>query len=738
MSERLTSKSRATGSRGSDVHAQSQMKGQIHGPQIIRMVIFSILSCFPTTPTTMAAAMTMNGTAVVPDHDCGSGDSGSGLNDNDEGGSSVAVPDWLSNLVNDGDGDVCCTDKNYDDQVEGEFDDDAQKSCKTLSWTATIRQFNDGHVPERLDSIENPTRIVEYHHHHHHSSDKRHRSDDQENTRFCHVHTNAFPEQLVDELYDRTCKETHPAWGTYVTREQIEKYWRQRQQKQQQEKGEVQGHEEIDEEQEDDVLFVETAARYLEYAMQSTSSSSEERHLDLISDRSSARISMSNSTTCYQYDIHTKKMTTTHSTSLTAPTTNGSTANVDGDMKNDNHPCPRPSQLWKEDDMSFVHGVALWGLRATVGSQVPYHLDYAEQIRYTTNIIIPPILAGTLQCTRPKVEGGTFKLSMEGISHYERHGYKCKLLPLLTANSDDGDGMDDDGIVNIPYKYNQVTLHDGDLPHWSTPIESIGDCADESNGIDSDGNNTTRKTTEQSSYRVIVGFNVFPGQGVGERVQAAPEHSKAFRELVLSSHKSRNLGGVEDRSCGSAGRNDDGRRQTPGRGSTSQPTKQLLTVKDLYRNKPLGRLLVKAKRELDRQKFHLGQQRLERELPKYLPAIVEDLVNQFGTTTNIYEADAYASADGGRHTATATTKSAGGRIGESTKENQHHDQKTADVVPRLHPDDILVFITQKLRDGTFRVVVDDDGNSSCQTTHNSHKLLPGGLVSMKTEVAIAT
>lgn len=138
-----------------------------------------------------------------------------------------------------------------------------------------------------------------------------------------------------------------------------------------------------------------------------------------------------------------------------------------------------------------THGVAVWALRSSVGSYVPYHLDYAEQIRYRTNLIVPPRLAGTLQCTKTPLEGGAFEIHEEGLDHYRKYGYKAENVPSARC---------------IPYRYNRLILQSGDLPHSSTQVTAL----------------------QEGSYRVIVGFNVF-GHDVGPTVQQAPEHSEAFR-----------------------------------------------------------------------------------------------------------------------------------------------------------------------------------------------------------------
>jgi hypothetical protein len=226
------------------------------------------------------------------------------------------------------------------------------------------------------------------------------------------------------------------------------------------------------------------------------------------------------------------------------------------------------TSMWTRGNLQKAHGVAIWALAAKVGSQVPYHLDYAEQIRYDSNVIVPPLLAGTLQCTRDKLEGGDFVVSLEGIPHYKLHGYKSKTQCVSM-----------DKMVHIPYRFNQLTCHLGNLPHGSTKVEAIlGD-----------------------QLRVIVGFNVF-GYDIGPIVQRAPEHSSAFRrkvqvERVLSKTKN-------------------------------------LSLAALKQNKPLTKLLVLAKRERIKQEFKQAQERLAQELPQRLPATIQDLMDQFYTENN--------------------------------------------------------------------------------------------------------
>ncbi len=226
-----------------------------------------------------------------------------------------------------------------------------------------------------------------------------------------------------------------------------------------------------------------------------------------------------------------------------------------------------PHQLWSHNDFDEqAHGVAVWGLTAHVQSQVPYHLDYAEQIRYESNVIVPPLLAGTLQCTRDKIHGGDFVVSLEGIPHYQKHGYKCKRRqPSL------------DGMITVPYHFNQLTCHLGNLPHASTKIEHIGG--------------------KQS--RVIIGFNVF-GHDVGPTVQRAPEHSDQFRRKIQAHRALLRL----------------------------RSNKESLSLEQLKRNKPLSKLLVLAKRERIKQQYHEAQQRLMAEIPHLLPSTVQELMDR--------------------------------------------------------------------------------------------------------------
>jgi hypothetical protein len=143
------------------------------------------------------------------------------------------------------------------------------------------------------------------------------------------------------------------------------------------------------------------------------------------------------------------------------------------------------SLLWTMDDMNnLAHGVAVWALSAPIGSQVPYHLDYAEQVRYETNIIVPPVLAGTLQCSpiheNDSMIGGDFLVytkNNNGLQHYETFGYKGmkQQLPdfntIITTNNNRNNNNNKDSEygqqqqqqqqhewMRIPYRYNRMII----------------------------------------------------------------------------------------------------------------------------------------------------------------------------------------------------------------------------------------------------------------------------------------
>jgi len=111
----------------------------------------------------------------------------------------------------------------------------------------------------------------------------------------------------------------------------------------------------------------------------------------------------------------------------------------------------------------------------------------------------------------------------------------------------------------IDYRFNRLILMSGHLPHASTPVTDLP--------AQSDG--TTRK-------RVMMGFNVF-GYDVGSLVQAAPEHSAAWRRQI---------------------------KLLRWQGSHNQPGS--LTVSSVQNNPALRKFLVQAKRHRVRDEWRRG------------------------------------------------------------------------------------------------------------------------------------
>jgi hypothetical protein len=263
-----------------------------------------------------------------------------------------------------------------------------------------------------------------------------------QDARVC-VFDNVVDEHLVDALYNVTAahREERKPWGTYVTKSQIQELWEQGSEE---DTHAVSNH--CDYNDNKDHLALLAAAAFFEHAMTTT------------------------------------KVPSQHYSSPASSF----------------RPLLSPQQFDQR-----VHGVAIWALPASQGSSVPYHLDYAEQVRYASNVIVPPFLAGTLQCSRSALVGGDFCVSLEGLSHYEKHGYKSKKQVIL-------EDTNNNNMLVIPYHYNRLTMHSGHLPHASTRVETI---------------------QNPQQQRVIVGFNVF-GHDVGQLVQDCPEHSPAFHDMI--------------------------------------------------------------------------------------------------------------------------------------------------------------------------------------------------------------
>jgi hypothetical protein len=418
---------------------------------------------------------------------------------------------------------------------------DQSSSTKSSISPNQVVDFDDGHIPENFAASKVPSQLVRY------------KSFVDERIPKVHVIDEAVPSALVDALYEVTVNEPSnddrlKPWGTYVTREQLDDYRNQH----------LGGDDTLDapfDPQNRESLAVAAAAYFLDHALQHQQQQAPSR---------SSRV---------QTFVSPK-------------------------LANDEE-LQAQSHVWTSQDHNTVlHGVAIWALASTQGAHVPYHLDYAEQIRYENNLICPPFLAGTLQCTRTtEMKGGDLGICFGGLEHYHRHGYKGAKQRLKQLEIDKQDEnlssntqQDQDDWITVPYRYNRMIIKSGHLPHHSTCVETL---------------------VPATQKRVIVGFNVF-GHDYGPQVQQAPEHSEVFRRKVALQRALL----LSNKSCG-------------------------INVQALQANKGLSKLLVLAKRAKIKQELAQAQRQLDKALDDYLQRIavdgsgvtVESLMKQFGTSS---------------------------------------------------------------------------------------------------------
>jgi hypothetical protein len=437
---------------------------------------------------------------------------------------------------------------------------------KSIDWSLSggeMISFDDGHVPENLrnDDVSkssesttgtNSTRLVNY------------PKFFEDRSATVNVLDNAVSSNLVDALYEATVQEAQP-WGDYVTIEQVRGLWKQQGEHQQNasDAGSSSDKEE---------LAIHAVASFLKTAM-------------------SQEVSMR----------YTRSKNSSASTSSGSIAENSEHAEPAIDF-NDSEDFPTVNTntptLFDESDLSQAHGVAIWALAADEGSRVPYHLDYAEQIRYESNIIVPPAMAGVLQCTSAAVEGGEYCAHLDGLEHYEKHGYKGAKIDQKEGSADASSTSvlpvdEDPGWVKVPYKYNRMIWQSGHLPHLSTTVERI------------ESELGSRMTGRPK--RVIVGFNVFL-HDVGPTVQQAPEHSAAFRRKVM----------VE----------------------RFLFQKRRFPLELVQQSPNLARLLVWAKRQKNKQEFSQMQQELNGEIQRFLQhekaMPIAEVMDRFGRSDGVW------------------------------------------------------------------------------------------------------
>ena len=427
-----------------------------------------------------------------------------------------------------------------------------------------IRPFDDGHIPENFALPDEAvhrchpdytTKLITY------PSVMDHKQSS------VNVIDQALPAELVNALYEATVQHEKP-WGTYVTVEQAQDYLNARE-------NNTQSSSQNDRER----LAVAAVSYFFQNAWH-------------VSDPTAAQDG-------------NKAVQTYTSSKECANETNGT-------------PNKLSPHLWTKSDHASAHGVAVWALASSAKAQVPYHLDYAEQIRYEHNVMVPPLLAGTLHCSDVNMKGGDFCVCLDGLEHYEQHGYKGA-KDKNNSSDKHGDGpfdyQDDTKAewVTVPYRCNRMILASGHLPHLSTPVESI--------------ESTTTPTQQQHSStdstsvkRVILGFNVF-GHDYGPLVQAAPEHSDVFRRKVQMQRLLRR--NQQQSNDGNACNSDN-----------TSDTRQRLSLEALTNNKGLSKLLVLAKREKVKRELAQAQVKLDNSLEDALRnsegISIQQLMDQFG------------------------------------------------------------------------------------------------------------
>lgn len=182
------------------------------------------------------------------------------------------------------------------------------------------------------------------------------------------------------------------------------------------------------------------------------------------------------------------------------------------------------------EDWRRAHGVAVWVIASDCEDETEYHLDYAEMVRYETNVVFPPIYGATLHVSpllndercqpQPpqetaagaaiaRFDGGGFHVNTRGLAHYQQYGYKTRLAGKLSTDALEAISTKEPGWEHVPYRYRRGIVCDGEFPHFSGRVRSL----------------------PAGVKRVVVGFNLFPHE-IGPFVEKFPEHSDAFNKYV--------------------------------------------------------------------------------------------------------------------------------------------------------------------------------------------------------------
>lgn len=193
----------------------------------------------------------------------------------------------------------------------------------------------------------------------------------------------------------------------------------------------------------------------------------------------------------------------------------------------------KASSVISPDDWTNTHGVAVWVIASDCNDETEYHLDYAELVRYETNVIMPPLYGATLHVSPLRnegttdanqddedqdrlsdFEGGGFYVNVNGLEHYRQYGYKTRLARKLSTDTLEAVSKTEQGWHHVPYAYRRGIICDGEFPHFSGRVRSL-----------------PAAESQDPVKRVVVGFNLFPPE-IGAFVEKFPEHSNAFNKYI--------------------------------------------------------------------------------------------------------------------------------------------------------------------------------------------------------------
>ena len=475
---------------------------------------------------------------------------------------------------------------------------------KDIESIGKLKPFNDGHIPETFSKNNDNSSFVLHYDYDKilTSSSSSPTSESSFNDPIVHIWNNALPEQLTDRIYDYTTSleknqvfdstssttssnnnnedtkkssSLPPTWGTYVSIQEA-----------------------------------------LDHFQSCTCHSSHDYHGNIIDSKTEHELAVA-AVAHFLFDDN--ELIAKKTTCTIMKNGSGEIIQNNGQIMNNNHHHNTSSihdiikdTIEQGDTKNIIHGIGVWSLSSSTSQNVPYHIDYAEYIRYKYNIVVPPLYAGTVQCTRQYcqcgrkaleknvsnqnntlfMKGGDFALNLNGWDHYELYGYKgCK------NNKDIMGGLNhvikNEGKINIdsetqwvtiPYQFNQGIIHTGHLPHLSTTIDEFyprHTCL----------SSNMQKTRRHSMKRVIMGFNIF-AKDVGPLVSKVPEHSESFRRWVKW-YRTVVLKINNIQSFSKEGNNE------------NDINSSNLKIDKLRKNKPLMKLLVLAKREKIKQEWKI-------------------------------------------------------------------------------------------------------------------------------------